>query len=218
MSNGNKLSVVRQLIETAEQSLARARALLADEYVEFADDGLDVAEKARTVGKMSLDDNAKIIEGIFDGQNMMGPDGKQYSVPANYASKSKLVEGDRLKLTIMPDGSFIYKQIGPVERNRLIGTLVRDEASNDYVVVTAERTYRVLLASITYFKGDVGDEVVILIGKDQPGQWAAVENIIKKGQLSDNPIFEGSDEEVVLPAKEADKDSVAGIDDLDPLV
>lgn len=217
MSNANKFSVVRQLIEAAEQSLARARALLADEYSEFADDGLDIAEKARTMGKISLDDNTKVIEGIFDGQNMMGPDGKQYSVPANYASKSKLVEGDRLKLTIMPDGSFIYKQIGPVERNRLIGTLVRDESSNDYVVVTAERTYRVLLASITYFKGDVGDEAVILIGKDQPGQWAAVENIIKKGQLSDSPVFERPGDEAVIPANSADDSTAAKIDDLDPL-
>ena len=47
------------------------------------------------------------MEGVFDGQNMMGPDGKKYPVPANYASKSKLVEGDVLKLTISDDGSFI---------------------------------------------------------------------------------------------------------------
>ena len=90
---------------------------------------------------------------------MISPDGKQYSVPANYASKSKLVEGDRLKLTIMPDGSFVYKQIGPVERVRLIGTLMRDESTNEYLVLSAERTFRVLLASVTYFKGEVGDEV-----------------------------------------------------------
>ena len=58
----------------------------------------------------------RIVEGVFDGQGMVGPDGKQYSVPANYASKSKLVEGDILKLTITPRGSFIYKQIEPIEQ------------------------------------------------------------------------------------------------------
>ena len=42
----------------------------------------------------------RVIEGVFDGENMIGPDGKQYSVPANYASKSKLVEGDILKMKI----------------------------------------------------------------------------------------------------------------------
>ena len=54
---------------------------------------------------------------------MIGPDGKNYPVPANYASKSKLVEGDIMKLTITEDGKFLYKQIGPVERKTVIGTL-----------------------------------------------------------------------------------------------
>ena len=36
-------------------------------------------------------------------QIMIGPDGKNYPVPANYASKSKLIEGDILKLTITPN-------------------------------------------------------------------------------------------------------------------
>ena len=38
---------------------------------------------------------------------------------------------------------------------------------------------KVLLASITYFKASLGDEVVILISKGAPATWAAVENVIK---------------------------------------
>jgi bifunctional DNA-binding transcriptional regulator/antitoxin component of YhaV-PrlF toxin-antitoxin module len=111
---------------------------------------------------------------------MIGPDGKQYSIPANYASKSKLVEGDTLKLTIMSDGSFVYKQIGPVERKRILGTLIKDESTNEFSVLANSKAYKVLLASITYFKGGVGDEVVILVPKERESDWAAVENIIKK--------------------------------------
>ena len=37
-------------------------------------------------------------------------------MPAN----QKLVEGDILKLTIADDGTFIYKQIGPIERKQII--------------------------------------------------------------------------------------------------
>jgi uncharacterized protein YrzB (UPF0473 family) len=37
----------------------------------------------------------------------------------------------------------------------------------------------VLLASITYFKGEAGDEVVILVPQNGETRWAAVENIIK---------------------------------------
>ena len=125
--------------------------------------------------------NARIIEGVFNGQNMIGSDGKEYLVPPNYASKSKLVEGDLLKLTIDSLGKFIYKQIGPIERNRIIGTLAQNPHDpNSFVVVHKNRRWRVLTASVTYFKGSPGDEAVILIPKNAPSKWAAVENIIKK--------------------------------------
>lgn len=142
-------------------------------------------EKASLIGSAADRDGMRIIEGVFDGQNMVGPDGKQYSVPANYASKSKLVEGDVLKLTITRDGSFIYKQIGPIDRQRVVGTLHRDETTGEYRVVTEHKTYKVLLASVTYFKGEAGDEVVILVPQEAEARWAAVENIIKKGESAE---------------------------------
>ena len=86
---------------------------------------------------------------------MIGPDNKQYPVPANYASKSKLVEGDVLKLTIAEDGSFIYKQIGPVERRKILGILLEDD-KGDFKVLADGKMYKVLLASLTYFKADPG--------------------------------------------------------------
>jgi hypothetical protein len=120
-----------------------------------------------------------IIEGVFDGENMIGPDGKQYSVPANYASKSKLVEGDILKLTITPNGTFIYKQIGPIERGRVIGKLEQTTEGN-FFVQSGNKKWKVLTASVTYFKGQIGDEVVILVPKTGDSKWAAVENIVNK--------------------------------------
>lgn len=189
MENGNKLQEIHQLIANAEATLAEAIALLAEE-TGSSPKGQVVYERARQIGSMQIQHGAKIVEGIFDGQNMIGPDGKQYSIPANYASKSKLVEGDHLKLTITADGAFIYKQIGPVERVRLIGRLVRDETTGEYRVLAGQKLFRVLLASITYFKGEIDDEVVVLVPKDRDSQWAAVENLIKKfpGEASPEPI------------------------------
>jgi hypothetical protein len=120
------------------------------------------------------------IEGVFDGEHMVGEDGRQYSVPPNYASKSKLVEGDLLRLTISENGRFLFKQKGPIERQRLVGSLVQDELSGDWKVVAGGNGYRVLAAAISFHKGDVGDEVVILVPKNAPSRWAAVENMIKK--------------------------------------
>ena len=104
---------LRALIQEAETNLAAAKELLMSV---MGEDGNIVTPKSS-----SDDVGGKIIEGVFDGQMMLGPDGKSYPIPANYASKSKLVEGDILKLTIADDGSFIYKQIGPVERRQVIG-------------------------------------------------------------------------------------------------
>jgi len=124
---------------------------------------------------------ARIIEGVFDGENMIGPDGKQYSVPANYASKSKLVEGDILKLTITATGTFIYKQIGPIERARVVGALERS-ATGEYFALADGKKWRLLTASVTYYKGENGDEIVILVPKNGESKWAAVENVVRKAE------------------------------------
>ena len=118
--------------------------------------------------------DSEVVEGIFDGQKMAGPDGKEYPVPANYASKSKLVEGDILKLTIADDGSFIYKQIGPTERKQIIGTLVQHDGA--FYVEASGHEYRILLASVTYFRISEGDQVTIIVPADNmSAEWAAVE-------------------------------------------
>jgi hypothetical protein len=105
---------------------------------------------------------------------MIGPDGKEYPVPANYASKSKLVEGDILKLNITDEGTFIFKQIGPVERKQIIGTLVQHDGV--YYVEASGSEYRILLASVTFFHLSIADQVTIIVPSDNPNAtWAAVE-------------------------------------------
>ena len=155
------------LIQEAETNLAAAKELLISIV---GDDGTVITPRSGTNEEVG----GKVVEGIFDGEKMAGPDGKEYPVPANYASKSKLVEGDILKLTIADDGSFIYKQIGPIERTQIIGTLVQHDGA--YYVEANGREYRILLASVTYFRINVGDQVTIIVPTDNPDAvWAAVE-------------------------------------------
>ncbi len=156
---------LRALLQEAETNLAAARELLTSLGL-GDDDDVIIANREEVAGK--------VIEGVFDGQTMIGPDGKSYPVPANYASKSKLVEGDILKLTIADDGSFIYKQIGPIPRKQVIGTLVQHDGA--YFVEVNGHEYRVLLASVTYFKAHIGDQVSVIIPEDTPdAEWAAIE-------------------------------------------
>jgi hypothetical protein len=157
---------LKSLITEAETNLAAAKELLVSIV---GDDSTEVSTPSTS------DENiGKIIEGVFDGQNMVGSDGKTYPVPANYASKSKLVQGDILKLTIADDGAFLYKQIGPVPRKQIVGTLKLE--NGHYFVEVNEKKYRVLLASVTYFKAKPGDQVSVNVPEDDKNaEWAALE-------------------------------------------
>lgn len=155
---------LRSLIAEAETSLAAAKELL----VSLVGDDTIVAAATRE------EPLGKIIEGVFDGQNMVGSDGKTYPVPANYASKSKLVQGDILKLTIADDGAFLYKQIGPIPRKQVVGALKLE--NGHYYVTVGDKDYRVLLASVTYFKAKPGDQVSVNVPEDDSqAEWAALE-------------------------------------------
>lgn len=192
MDKSANLALVMQMIDAAEKNIQSAKQLLREGGVlstSAKSSNSAIFEKAHAVAS-SIGD--KIIEGVFDGQNMIGPEGKQYPVPANYASKSKLVEGDMLKLTIAEDGSFIYKQINPVERRKVMGILMQDE-KGDYRVLADGKAYKVLLASLTYFKADEGDEVTIVLPQDTDSEWAAVEHVIKKSPSSSDDFDNESD-------------------------
>jgi hypothetical protein len=155
---------LRALIQEAETNLAAATELL-----------ISLLGDDEKVTPPTPDDNiGKVIEGVFDGQNMVGSDGKMYPVPANYASKSKLVQGDILKLTIADDGTFLYKQIGPIPRKQVVGALKLE--NGHYYVEVGDKNYRVLLASVTYFKAKPGDQVSVNVPEDDVNaEWAALE-------------------------------------------
>jgi hypothetical protein len=155
---------LRSLIQEAETNLAAANELLISLVGE--DDSVVASVRNEPLGK--------VIEGVFDGQSMVGSDGKNYPVPANYASKSKLVQGDILKLTIAEDGAFLYKQIGPIPRKQVVGALKLE--NGHYFVDVGGKQYRVLLASVTYFKAKPGDQVSVNLPEDDStAEWAALE-------------------------------------------
>lgn len=155
---------LRSLIQEAETSLAAAKELLVSL----------VGDDVEQIASVKDENLGKVIEGVFDGQNMVGSDGKTYPVPANYASKSKLVQGDILKLTIGDDGAFMYKQIGPIPRKQVVGALELKEGH--YFVKVGDKEYRVLLASVTYFKAKPGDQVSVNVPEDDANaEWAALE-------------------------------------------
>ena len=169
-----KLKELKTILDEAENKIAIAKRILFEQVYQ---------EQAVTLN-LNNTEKGNVVEGVFDGEEMIDGVGKKYPVPANYASKSKLVAGDKLKLIISSDGTFIFKQIGPIDRKRLLGIL--SESDGNWHVAVNSKKYRVLHASVTYFKVNSGDEVTILVPKIGETNWAAIENCLtqKKNLVS----------------------------------
>jgi hypothetical protein len=131
-------------------------------------------------GRSPLLDEPAVHTGVFNGYAMITAEGRELDVPENYASKSRLVEGDLLKLTITPEGKMLYKQIGPARRRRITGVLEHDPVAEQYSVACAHGRFRVLSASVAYFHGIPGDRVLLLIAVGGPYRWGAIQSVIRQ--------------------------------------
>ena len=174
----DKILQIQELIDSASSALKTANALLRDIT------GVTDTHKERNVHRAlhtslpSSGENGKVVEGIFDGQNMIDSEGQEYPIPANYASKSKLVEGDSMKLTITDEGKFIYKQTAPTKRKSVVGVLIQEDGQ--YKILSEGKAYRVLLASVTFYRAEVGDQVTILLPEEGEASWGAIDAVIPR--------------------------------------
>ncbi len=168
------LQALQELISTAERSLHHAKNLvnqIVGKKPAEASENPDMAElHTYRHGK------SKVIEGIFTGKDMLGADKKIYPVPANYASKSKIIEGSKLKVTIKSDGSYQYKIIDEIDYISTTGTLIKD--GDHFVVISQNGIYQVIPAAVTYIQARVGDRVSIRIPKDIKATYAAVDTLV----------------------------------------
>lgn len=145
-----------QAIESAEKSLALAKKLLGGEGV-----------------------SGPGVVGRFDGESIVTEKGQKHYVPPNYASKSRLVVGDTLRM-IGQGEKALFKQIEKKERIKVSGVLTKKDGQ--WAAVVAEGSFFVLPVSVQYFKGEIGDEVEVLIPKDYKEtkpRWAALEMVVK---------------------------------------
>ena len=204
-----KIALIQEMLESAEASVRSAKQLLKELAGGKSKASLEskkiTPSPTKTLAAPIETESGKVIEGTFDGQNMIGSDNRSYPVQANYASKSKLVPGDVLKLTITDAGSFMYKQIGPVPRRHIIGTLAYEDGQ--YKVIGEGKAFKVLLASVTYFKAEVGDQVAILVPEFEDTEWAAIENVIPaeslKAEMETNVVYNiPADEDIIQEKKE----------------
>lgn len=175
MLQDKQIKALRDLIQSAENSIRSAKKMLDAITWDANNDEFPID----TVGLTSYQSgDEKIVEWVFTGDSMLGPDGSVYPVPQNYSSKSLLVQGSRLKATIDNKGGIKYKIIEEIPFDTSLGIVTKNW--DKYEITTDTKTYRVLMAAITFHKCSVGDTVSIRTPKWKDGTYAVIESIIPK--------------------------------------
>lgn len=178
MTNKKTIQAIVDFIVSAEKSIKNAKKLLKDVINEnniTLDSKIDIDIK--WLNSYNSEDS-KIIEWVFTWHEMFWSDWNKYPVPVNYSSKSKLVQWDKLKLTIESSGKMLYKQILPIEREIKTGLVVKEKEK--YQVISWWQTYDLLTAAVTHFKVNIWDKISILVPAWKEATFAAIEAIIPK--------------------------------------
>ena len=188
--SSKKIASILSILEIAEKNIQTVRQLINQMIEEkgIVEKLKDNSNKLKLTTPVSTDEESalEVVEGYFDGENMVGDNGQIYPVPQNYASKTQLVVGDRMKWILTPERE-LFKLIQPVERERVIGTL-HLEGDNFLVLVDGfTNPIRLLKASVTFAMKNyglkVGDEVAIIIPKNITPTWGAFSSVVKSGEV-----------------------------------
>lgn len=186
--SAKKVQSILSLIEIIESNLKTARILLT----QLADEkGISTSPVSSRPIQKSFDEEQalEVVEGYFDGQQMIGDNGQVYIVPANYASKTQLVVGDRLKWILTSERE-VFKPILLAARERVVGTFTVE--GEDFVVLVDKlaKPVKILKASATYAMKNlglqIGDEVSITIPKEATPTWGAFGSVVKSSAKSVN--------------------------------
>lgn len=172
-----KIIAIKDFIESAEKSIKNAKKLLLEILKEDSINLNELMLDTSWLTQYKSQDN-KIIEWVFTWEEMLWSDWYKYPVPSNYASKSKLVQWDKLKLTIDWLWKMLYKQIQPIERETKVWLLVKENWK--YQVVAEGKTYNLLTAAVTHFKWEIWDSITIILPLWKEATFASIEAVIPK--------------------------------------
>ncbi|MCK9272529.1 hypothetical protein M0P65_03210 [Candidatus Gracilibacteria bacterium] len=174
--DNKKLIAIKDFIASSEKSMNSAKKILAT-MIDPKSLGKDFEFDMGNLNSYDSGED-KVVEGVFTGESMLGSDSNIYPVPQNYASKSHLVQGSKLKAIIKPDGKIQYKIIEEIEYETKVGIIAKNK--DKYQVIADGKSYNILLAVITYLKAELGDSVSIRIPKGKDATFAAVESVLPK--------------------------------------
>lgn len=178
----NRIRNISNLIRSANKNIRKAQVML---------------ESLEEDMKSSFDDVPGVL-GVFDGENMIAADGKTYEVNPNYAAKSVLVEGDNLKM-VEENGKQMFKQVTKVPRKEVKGVLNKKEGK--WYALTEDGTFKVLDVAVDFRRGEVNDEVEVLIPENEKNAKHAA--LVKLSKEDERPVID--EEKAKAKAKEKEE-------------
>jgi len=142
----DKIQLLSQALNAATASLNLAKQLLSE------------VERSGGAGELPG------LVGKYDGMFMVTEAGKKYPVPDNYAAKTKLVYGDKLKMIEGPEGRR-FKLIEEVERVEEEAQLVVKDGR--FEALGKDGSYKLIQGAVRYWNGVEGDKLKILLPKGE---------------------------------------------------
>lgn len=143
------------------------------------------------------------VIGIFDGVKMVAEDGTSHDVPANYAAKSKLVFGDKLKM-VTENSKNLFKHITKVPRQKVDGMLSKKDSK--WYFVSDFGSYEVSSVAADFQRATEGDEAIALLPEDLTNvTFATLDKVVKpkpqeSSAVSSNPSVPSEKPKPTIPA------------------
>ncbi len=181
-----KTTAATELIDKLHDTIGKLKWLLASNQISKSDikNLRHSAKPLNSIGEgiygltQTSEEKQKAIQGIFDGKDMVTAS-DTYPVPANYASKSMLIPGDTLKLSIKADGEMMYKLIKSAPRKHLKGILHKKGVIT-MALWSDNENYMLNSAAVTFHKWKPGDNVSIIINAEEAYPYAALECVFRE--------------------------------------
>lgn len=103
------------------------------------------------------------IEGKFDGKYLVTSEGERIEVPANYASKSRIVYGDTLKM-YEENGRKMFKQLIKLPRRKVLAVLSKKEGK--FYALSEFGDHEISSTSVEHNNLSVGDQIQIILPEE----------------------------------------------------
>lgn len=177
MNTDDTINILQNKVAQLEREVAELKL-----KIQLFENSTDTSSGNTNVPHQSTNSTSKTdyseipgVIGTFDGFNLVTVDNNKFEVPENYAAKSRLVYGDKLKM-IEDDGKNLFKIIQKVEKEKVSGILLKKE--DVWYLKTRDNEYLVPKVGVEFYNATEGLPAIGIIPKDNPNvPYAALDTV-----------------------------------------